>query len=131
MADNVNSPRHYTAGGIETIDYIRAKLSPEQFRGYCLGNVLKYVSRADLKGGAEDLKKAQTYLRWAVDSAAPAKLTEAASEFIAKINSGELALRGATPAQDVMEASRAYTGIVASVPRSSAYADVNNFLLRD
>lgn len=66
--DVVNHPSHYTHGGIETIDYIRSKLSAEGFRSYCLGNVLKYVSRAGKKGDAtEDLKKAQVYLGWAID----------------------------------------------------------------
>jgi predicted ArsR family transcriptional regulator len=56
--DNVNSPAHYKAGGIETIDFIEAK-----GLGYNLGNVIKYVSRADHKGKKlEDLKKAQWYL---------------------------------------------------------------------
>ena len=31
--DMVNSPPHYQTGGIETIDYIQAKLSPEEFAG--------------------------------------------------------------------------------------------------
>ena len=66
MSDNVNSPDHYTAGGIETIDIIKAKLTPEEFAGYCKGNVVKYVTRANLKGGLEDLKKADKYLRWAI-----------------------------------------------------------------
>ena len=66
--DAVNHPSHYTDGGIETIDYIRAKLSAEGFRSYCLGNVLKYVSRAGKKGDAtEDLKKAKVYLEWAIN----------------------------------------------------------------
>jgi len=61
--DEVNHPAHYIGGGIETIDFIKAKLTPEEFRGYCLGNTLKYLSRAGKKGGAEtDLKKAQWYL---------------------------------------------------------------------
>ena len=56
--DNVNSPTHYTTGGIETIDYIEAKSL-----NYNLGNVVKYVSRSDYKGRKlEDLKKAQWYL---------------------------------------------------------------------
>jgi hypothetical protein len=56
--DNVNSPTHYLAGGIETIDYIEAKSL-----NYNLGNVVKYVSRSDYKGRKlEDLKKAQWYL---------------------------------------------------------------------
>lgn len=63
MADDVNAPGHYTTGGIETIDFIQAKLTPEEFAGYCKGNVLKYVSRANHKGDAEkDLKKAAWYL---------------------------------------------------------------------
>jgi hypothetical protein len=56
--DNVNSPTHYTTGGIETIDYIEAKSL-----NYNLGNVVKYVSRSDYKGKKlEDLKKARWYL---------------------------------------------------------------------
>lgn len=63
--DNVNHPTHYTAGGIETIDFIKAKLSDEEFNGYCKGNVLKYVSRATHKGGIEDLRKAGKYIEFA------------------------------------------------------------------
>ena len=56
-ADMVNHPPHYKAGGIETIDFIEAKNL-----GYNLGNVVKYVSRADLKGNkVEDLQKARWY----------------------------------------------------------------------
>jgi len=47
--DAVNSPAHYKVGGIETIDFIQAKLTPEEFKGYLLGNVLKYASRAGHK----------------------------------------------------------------------------------
>jgi DNA-binding CsgD family transcriptional regulator len=56
--DMVNSPAHYTVGGIETIDFIEAKdLS------YHLGNAVKYISRAPHKGRQiEDLKKARWYL---------------------------------------------------------------------
>ena len=56
-ADPIN-PDHYKIGGIETADFIEAKKL-----GYNLGNVIKYVSRADHKGERiEDLKKAQWYL---------------------------------------------------------------------
>lgn len=56
--DMVNHPPHYTAGGIETIDFIEAKKL-----GYNLGNVVKYITRSDLKGDRlENLKKAQWYL---------------------------------------------------------------------
>ena len=50
--DVVNSPAHYTVGNIETIDYIQAKLTPEEFKGYLKGNVLKYASRAGHKDNA-------------------------------------------------------------------------------
>jgi Protein of unknwon function (DUF3310) len=61
--DMVNHPPHYKAGGIETIDFIEAKELD-----YHLGNVIKYVSRADHKGNKlEDLKKAQWYLARAIE----------------------------------------------------------------
>ena len=63
MSDSVN-PDHYKAGGVETNDYLRAKLSPEEFAGFCKGNVIKYLSRAELKGGAEDYGKAAWYASW-------------------------------------------------------------------
>jgi len=61
--DMVNHPPHYKAGGIETIDFIEAKEL-----GYNLGNVVKYITRADHKGNKlEDLKKAQWYLNRAIE----------------------------------------------------------------
>lgn len=62
FSDNVNHPNHYTQGNIETIDYIKDKLTDEEFRGFVKGNVLKYVSREGLKNGDEDLKKSKWYL---------------------------------------------------------------------
>ena len=56
--DMVNSPPHYTAGGVETIDFIEAKNL-----NYNLGNAVKYITRAGLKGDrAEDLQKAKWYI---------------------------------------------------------------------
>jgi hypothetical protein len=56
--DVVNHPAHYKTGGIETIDFIEAK-----GLNYHLGNVVKYITRADLKGDRlENLRKAQWYL---------------------------------------------------------------------
>lgn len=60
-SDNIN-PAHYQQGGIETFDYIRAKLTSHELDGYLKGNIIKYVSRERLKNGTEDLKKAQWYL---------------------------------------------------------------------
>jgi len=61
--DNVNNPPHYTAGGIECIDAIRAALTPEEFRGYCKGNAIKYTWRERMKGGDESIQKAEWYMR--------------------------------------------------------------------
>ena len=47
--DLVNNPPHYTAGGIETIDFLQAKLTRDEFIGYLKGNVLKYGSRLGKK----------------------------------------------------------------------------------
>ena len=56
--DNVNHPEHYKVGGIETIDFIEAKQL-----SYNLGNVVKYITRADHKGNQlQDLQKALWYL---------------------------------------------------------------------
>ena len=58
LGDAVNHPAHYKIGGIETIDFIEAKKL-----GYNLGNVVKYLTRADHKGNRkQDLEKAKWYL---------------------------------------------------------------------
>ena len=62
MSDTVNHPTHYMAGSMEVIDHIEDILTSEGFEGYCIGNVLKYVSRYRYKGGTEDLRKAEWYL---------------------------------------------------------------------
>ena len=66
--DLVNHPSHYTFGSIEVIDYIRDKMAPDEFQGYCMGNILKYISRHKHKNGVEDLKKARVYLDWLIES---------------------------------------------------------------
>ena len=64
--DNVNSPPHYTKGGIECIEAIQAALTAEEFRGYCKGNAMKYIWRERHKGGTESLEKAAWYLDYLV-----------------------------------------------------------------
>lgn len=60
--DMVNHPPHYKQGGIETIDVIEAWQLD-----FCLGNAVKYISRAGKKGDmVEDLEKAQWYLTRAI-----------------------------------------------------------------
>lgn len=64
--DDVNNPYHYTNSKIEVIDYIEDKKL-----GFCLGNAIKYISRAGKKYSngktveekeVEDLKKAIWYI---------------------------------------------------------------------
>ena len=49
-SNEVDSPLHYTVGGFEALEVIKAKLTPEEYRGYCKGNILKYIMRANYKG---------------------------------------------------------------------------------
>lgn len=65
MSGEVN-PAHYQAGAIETITKIEAVVDGLDARSaYLLGNVIKYVCRAGLKGTPEDamtdLAKANNY----------------------------------------------------------------------
>jgi len=66
MSDPIN-PEHYKKGGIETIEYLQAKLSNDEFYGYLKGNAMKYISREGLKSEKlldkiEDCRKAQWYI---------------------------------------------------------------------
>ena len=60
--DKVNHPAHYTQGGIECIEALKASMSTDEFRGYLKGCQMKYMWRYRLKNGIEDLKKARWYL---------------------------------------------------------------------
>ena len=65
--DDVRQPAHYTVGGIETIDYMAAKSSVEEFRGHLRLTSMKYLSRAGHKDDAlKDYKKAAVYLGWLI-----------------------------------------------------------------
>ena len=68
MSDPVNHPDHYKNGEIECIDAIRSALGPDGFQSYCIGNILKYVWRHRHKNGVQDLKKAQVYMNWLLES---------------------------------------------------------------
>jgi hypothetical protein len=58
--ETVNHPDHY--GGADN-PYEAIKVIEAWGLGFCLGNAIKYISRAGKKGDAlEDLKKAQWYL---------------------------------------------------------------------
>lgn len=54
---------HYASKAVQPWDAMECWMSPEQFKGFLRGNVIKYVARCDDKGGVEDLKKAAHYLQ--------------------------------------------------------------------
>ena len=61
--DNVNHPSHYTQGGIECIDAIKAAtIGLTGIEAVCTGNAVKYMWRWKFKNGAEDIRKAMWYL---------------------------------------------------------------------
>ena len=63
MNDSVNHPAHYTAGGVECIDAIRAAVvNKPPYEAWLTGQIIKYVWRYNFKNGLEDLKKAGFYL---------------------------------------------------------------------
>jgi Protein of unknwon function (DUF3310). len=53
---------HYTSKDIQPWDAMESWMTEEQFKGFLLGNVIKYVARFQDKGGRIDLEKAQHYL---------------------------------------------------------------------
>lgn len=79
----VEHPEHYNLEGMycEAIDVIRAVLG-DRFPAFCRGNALKYLIRADRKGGIDDLKKAHRYLAWEIDEAERAEIARKAIDGI-------------------------------------------------
>lgn len=64
MGDAVNHPAHY---GGEGNPYEAIKVIEAWGLGFCLGNTVKYISRAGKKGATlEDLQKAAWYLQRAI-----------------------------------------------------------------
>lgn len=61
--DVVNHPSHYTQGGIECIDAIKAAtVGKTGIDAVCVANVIKYLWRYEEKGGLESVRKARWYL---------------------------------------------------------------------
>ena len=68
LNNSVETPSHYLVGKLEVIDILKDKMTKEQYKGFLLGNVLKYSMRFEHKNGKEDLLKAQKYLNWLIES---------------------------------------------------------------
>ena len=68
MPDLTEVARNHQVGGdhyqkaIQPWDYMEVVLTEEQFKGYLIGNVIKYISRFQDTGGAIDLQKCKHYL---------------------------------------------------------------------
>lgn len=63
-SEAVNRPAHYTGGAVECIDAIEAAVAGlSGDRAFLVGQVIKYIWRWNKKGGVEDLKKAEWYLK--------------------------------------------------------------------
>lgn len=61
--DNVNHPKHYTQGGIECIDALKAAtVGKTGIEAVCVANIIKYLWRYEEKNGVEDCQKAKWYL---------------------------------------------------------------------
>lgn len=61
--DMVNHPTHYTQGGIECIDALKAAtVSKTGIEAVCTANAIKYLWRYEEKNGIEDVKKARWYI---------------------------------------------------------------------
>ena len=60
---NPIEPNHYTEMTLSPLDYITAN---DKDMTWCIGNVIKYVSRYNRKNGIEDLKKARWYLEYQI-----------------------------------------------------------------
>lgn len=61
--DMVDNPSHYTMGGIELVDILEAKHSPEEVRGGMKFQIHQYLFRSPYKANElEDVKKAQWWM---------------------------------------------------------------------
>jgi hypothetical protein len=59
---------HYDRGIIQPIDFMELNFTPDEYRGFLKGQVIKYISRYRYKGTPiADLEKAQVYLRWLIE----------------------------------------------------------------
>lgn len=72
--DMVNHPSHYTQGGIECIDAIKAAtVGKTGIEAVCVANIVKYLWRYEEKNGLEDVKKARWYLERLIDELSESK----------------------------------------------------------
>lgn len=67
LSDNmVVDQEHYTNRAIQPIEIMKANFTKEEYRGFLLGNIVKYPLRYKDKNGLRDLKTTYTYLTWLI-----------------------------------------------------------------
>jgi len=115
MNDKIQNPAHYTAGSIECIDAIEAALTPEEYRGFIKGNVIKYNWRERHKGGNESLAKAAWYIE---------RLLAYGKEVPAKVDHDRKAY-GLRVAEEVMEMTLEAVALQNPLASFSARGKVN------
>lgn len=63
QGDSVNHPQHYTQGGVECIEALKAATHGlAGIEAVCTANAIKYLWRWKFKNGVEDLEKAKWYI---------------------------------------------------------------------
>ncbi len=75
--DPVNKPKHYRQhpSGVECIQIT-------EHMSFTLGNAIKYIWRADLKNGIEDLEKAKWYLEREIEKRKLASINPTPNQLI-------------------------------------------------
>lgn len=68
LTDNnmIVDQKHYTNNDIQPIEIMKANFTKEEYRGFLLGNIVKYPLRYKDKNGLRDLKTTYTYLTWLI-----------------------------------------------------------------
>ena len=68
MPTNKPHVSHYDRSIIQPIDFMESSFTPDEYRGYLKGQIIKYISRYRYKGAPiSDLTKAQVYLTWLIE----------------------------------------------------------------
>lgn len=62
-ADDIQIGGDHYKKAVQPWAAMEAWMTPEAFRGFLKGNIIKYIAREEGKGGVEDLKKAMHYMK--------------------------------------------------------------------
>lgn len=86
---NVEHPKHYQLSiNLEVLDIIKIIMTDghlNAYQGFVIGNVIKYLFRADKKNGLEDYKKALYYLKKIISDSVYPTYTDTEKKIIEKV----------------------------------------------